>query len=128
MEQCIFCQIVAGKIPCYKVYEDEHFLAFMDVFPRVKGHALVIPKQHYRWTYDVPEFGTYWEVVKKIALDIQKKLNANFISFLTMGEAVPHAHIHILPQYGKGIEGFRVDPVMQIPKEEIAKMAEEVKL
>ncbi len=126
MEDCIFCKIVAGKIPSYKVYEDDLFLAFMDVFPRVKGHVLVIPKKHYRWVYDVPKFGAYWEVAKKIAAQVQKGVGASYISFLTMGEAVPHAHIHILPQSGLGIRGISFKPVHEINHEEIAKLAQEI--
>lgn len=123
MESCIFCKIVNGEIPSFKIYEDEQFLAFMDVFPRAKGHALVIPKEHYRWVYDVPAFGSYWEITKKIALKIQQHVGAEFISFLTMGEEVPHAHIHILPNG----EGVKFGEVKSISKEELAAMAEQIK-
>src|SRR3990167_6822543 len=98
MDECIFCKIVKGEIPNYTVYEDSNYLAFLDIFPRVKGHALVIPKKHYRWVNDVENFGEYWEVAQKVSLNIQKSLNASFVSYITMGEAVHHAHIHILPQ------------------------------
>jgi histidine triad (HIT) family protein len=122
MDNCIFCKIVKGEIPSFKIYEDENFLAFMDVFPRAKGHALVIPKQHYRWVYDVANFGEYWEVSKAVAVKIQKSLNAEFISFLTMGEEVPHAHIHILPNG----EGLKFGEVKSISKEEIKEMAKQI--
>lgn len=122
MDNCIFCKIVKEEIPSFKIYEDENFLAFMDVFPRVKGHALVIPKKHYRWVYDVPNFGEYWEVSKTVAAKIQKSLNNGFISFLTMGEEVPHAHIHILPNG----EGLKFGDVKSMSKEEIKELAEEI--
>ena len=54
MQECIFCQIVAGKLPSYKVYEDEEFLAFLDIFPKSTGHTLVIPKKHVEWVWDLP--------------------------------------------------------------------------
>lgn len=99
MENCIFCKIVKGEIPCYKVYEDDLFLAFLDINPVTAGHILLIPKKHYRWVYDVFEFDKYWKVAKKIALSIKKSsLKPNFVTFLTMGNEVPHAHIHIIPR------------------------------
>ncbi|MGB4965754.1 MAG: HIT domain-containing protein, partial [Microgenomates group bacterium] len=52
MDTCIFCKIAAGEIPSYKVYEDEYFVGFLDAYPISKGHALLVPKKHYRWTYD----------------------------------------------------------------------------
>ena len=122
MDNCIFCKIVKGEIPCFKIYEDEKFLAFMDVFPRAKAHALVIPKQHYRWVYDVPNFGEYWDVSRKVAQKIQESLQSEFISFLTMGEEVPHAHIHILPNG----EGLKFGEVKSISKEEIKNLADQI--
>jgi len=98
MNDCIFCQIVAGDIPSYCVYEDDLFYAFLDIYPRVKGHTLVIPKKHHRWVYDVPEFGAYWEAAKNVTDAMQKVLNPLFITYVTHGLEVPHAHIHILPR------------------------------
>ncbi len=126
MEDCIFCKIVAGKIPSYRIYEDSNYLAFMDIFPRVKGHALVITKKHYRWVNDVANFGEYWEVTKKISLGVQQYLKARFISYLTLGEEVHHAHIHILPQTEEEIQGIKMTEVIGMSKEEIGKLAEEI--
>lgn len=96
---CIFCKIVAREIPCYKVYEDELFLGLLDIFPLSKGNTILIPKKHYRWVNDVPEFGEYWEVARKTARSIETNLGATSISYLTLGEEVPHAHIRIIPRY-----------------------------
>lgn len=127
MEQrCIFCKIVEGEIPSFKVYEDDHFIAFLDVFPRVKGHTLVIPKEHYRWVYDVPNFGEYFEVAKKVAMKTQNVVQSRFISFVTMGEEVPHAHIHILPQEQEQPSGVRFTEVISMSKEEIAELAKQI--
>lgn len=98
MEDCIFCLIVAGKSPCYKVYEDDLFLGFLDIHPGTPGHTLVIPKKHYQWVYDVPEFDKYWLAVLKITGAMQLVLNPVFVTYLTYGLHVPHAHIHILPR------------------------------
>lgn len=99
MESCIFCKIVRGEIPSYKVYEDDKFLAFLDIEPINKGHALIIPKNHHRWVWDVPNFGDYWEIAKKVSLAMIDSLSAEKVQYVTLGEAIPHAHIHIVPRY-----------------------------
>jgi len=114
METCIFCKIVSGDLPCNRIYEDERYLSFLDIFPRVAGHALVIPKNHYRWVYDVPDFKEYWGVAKKVANKIQKSLKSEYISFLTVGNEVPHAHIHILPQSSAKLKGIRFEEVITL--------------
>jgi len=123
MENCIFCQIVAGKSPCYKVYEDDNFLAFLDTSPRVKGHTLVIPKKHFQWVYDVLEFNQYWQTVLKITKAIQRSLKPDFVSYSTYGLEVAHAHIHILPHQNmlKGeiwpaVKRFSVEEMERIAK------------
>ena len=104
---CIFCKIVKGEIPSHKVYEDENFLAFLDINPQSPGHTQVIPKQHYRWTWDVPNAGEYFEVARKIALAQQKAFNTDFILSKTMGDEVEHAHIWIFPN--KDVVGNKKD-------------------
>ncbi len=127
MEQrCIFCKIVAGELPSYKVYEDETYMAFMDVFPRTKGHVLVIPKTHYQWVYNVPEFGEYFEIAKQVAIKVQNVVQSDFVSFVTVGEAVPHAHIHILPQMLGKKQGITFTEVLSISKEEIEQLAAQI--
>jgi histidine triad (HIT) family protein len=95
---CVFCKIVAGEIPSYKIYEDTDYYAFLDIYPRVKGHTLLIPKKHYRWVYDVPDFGEYWERAKKITDAILPVIKPDFVEYITYGLHVPHAHIHIMPR------------------------------
>ena len=77
--KCIFCGIVAGTIPSTKIYEDADFLAFADIHPVGPGHTLIIPKTHYRYVWDVPNIGAYFEVVKKIALAQKKAFAADVI-------------------------------------------------
>ena len=86
-------------MPSYKVYENELFYGFLDIFPRSKGHTLIIPKKHHRWVYDVPEFSAYWETVLTVTKSIQKALQPKWVSYLTFGLIVAHAHIHIVPRY-----------------------------
>ena len=99
MSNCIFCQIIAGKIPCYKIYEDNDFVAFLDANPLNPGHTLVMPKKHYRWVLDVPAFTLYWETAGKIAKKIKQSLKADSINFITLGYEINHAHIHIIPRF-----------------------------
>jgi histidine triad (HIT) family protein len=96
---CIFCKIVKGEIPSYKVYEDDNFTAFLDINPLNQGHVQVVPKKHYRWTWDVPNFGEYWEVAKKVAKGQIDGLGAKMVEFLTHGTDVSHAHIWVVPIY-----------------------------
>lgn len=97
MDTCIFCKIVKGEIPSHKVYEDENFLAFLDIHPQSPGHVQVIPKQHHRWVWDVPNAGRYFEIAKKIAEAQQKAFNTEAIWSKIMGDEVPHAHIWVYP-------------------------------
>ena len=99
MTDCIFCKIINRELPCYKVYEDSEFLAFLDINPLNLGHSLIIPKKHYQWTWNVPNFGGYWEVALKITKGIMEGLNAERVQYITIGEKVPHAHIHVVPRY-----------------------------
>lgn len=99
MDGCTFCKIVKGEIPSYKLYEDELFYGLLDIFPRTRGHSLLLPKIHYRWVYDVPEFGKYWEGVKVISDAMRSAMNPTFITYVTHGLEVPHAHIHIMPRF-----------------------------
>lgn len=116
MDECIFCKIVAEELPCYRVYEDETFLGFLDIYPRVKGHSLLIPKDHHRWVYDVPNFGEYWSVAKRISEASIAAFEPEFVSFITHGLEVPHAHIHILPRQ-RGENVFVPDTIALAPEE-----------
>jgi histidine triad (HIT) family protein len=71
----------------------------LDIKPLTKGHTLVIPKKHFRWVQDVEPFGKYWEVAKKVTNAITKVFNSDHVNYVTLGHAVPHAHIHVVPRY-----------------------------
>ena len=97
MDDCIFCKIVRGEVPAHKVYEDEQFLAFLDIHPQSPGHTQVIPKWHYRWVWDMPEVGGYFEIVKKVARAQQKAFSTEWVLSRIIGDEVPHAHIWVFP-------------------------------
>lgn len=130
MDDCIFCKIVKGEIPSYKVYEDENFLGFLDIRPLNPGNSLLIPKNHHRWVYDVPNFGEYWEAAKKVGLATQKVVKAGSINFLTLGYEVPHAHIRIIPRFENDdhTDGIQISKVKDVPKDEMERIANEILL
>jgi len=99
MEDCVFCKIVKGDLPSYKVYEDGEYLSFIDIRPLSPGHILVIPKKHYRFVWDVPDeaFKNYMSVVKKLAQALQNTFGTNMVSSKIVGEEVHHAHVWIFP-------------------------------
>ncbi|MEK7128050.1 MAG: HIT domain-containing protein [Patescibacteria group bacterium] len=98
MMDCIFCKIVKKEIPCSKIYEDENFLAFLDIRPLGPGHTQIIPKKHYRWVWDIPNAGEFFEIAKKIALAQKKAFNAEIVRSQIYGEEIPHAHIWVWPE------------------------------
>lgn len=100
---CIFCKIANKEILAYIVYEDANFVAFLDINPISVGHVQVIPKQHYRWVWDVPNVGDYFEVVRKVAQAQQKSFNTDWILSKIVGEDISHAHIWVYPN--SNIEG-----------------------
>jgi histidine triad (HIT) family protein len=111
---CIFCKIIKGEVPSHKVYEDAEFLAFLDRDPLSPGHTLVIPKQHYRWVWDVPQAGKYFEVAQKIALAQKKAFQTDFVLSKIVGEEVPHAHIWVYPD--RDVAGDKKDFVTNAEK------------
>jgi histidine triad (HIT) family protein len=103
---CIFCKIVAGKLPCCKVYEDADTLAFMDIGPIVKGHTLVIPKQHYDPLTRTPAevLGKLIAVVQKVAAAQERALKTDGVNVIqsngrAAGQVVPHIHFHVIPRF-----------------------------
>ncbi len=98
MENCIFCKIAKKEIPTNIVYEDDNFLALLDIRPLGPGHTQIIPKKHYRWVWDVPNVGEYFEITRKIALAQKKAFGADIIRSQIYGEEMPHAHIWVWPE------------------------------
>ena len=102
MEDCIFCKIVAGKIPAEKVYEDEKVLAFLDAHPKVRGHTLLIPKTHYAWFEEMPDdiSDHLFRIAKQIAREMKEGRGVGYVQLSIVGKDVPHAHLHLLPHQG----------------------------
>lgn len=96
-QNCIFCKIITKEIPAEIVYEDNDFLAFLDINPQSPGHTQVIPKEHHRWVWDIPNIGEYFEVARKVAKAQQKAFDTEWILSKIIGDEVPHAHIWVFP-------------------------------
>lgn len=126
---CIFCKIIKGEIPSYKVYEDDNFLAFLDIRPLNLGHTLVIPKEHYRWVWDAPNISEYFEAVGRVANATRKALGTEQVISLVIGEEVPHAHVWLVPRFPGDGHGGSIDfkNVKNISADEMQKTAEKIK-
>ncbi len=98
MSDNVFSKIVRGEIPCYKIYEDEKNLAFLDISPETKGHTLVIPKVDVDKIYELEDddYISLFLAVKKVAQHIEEVLGERII-MKVMGTDVPHAHVHLMP-------------------------------
>ena len=98
----IFSRIVAGEIPCYKVAENDHFLAFFDIRPLAKGHTLVIPKAETDYLFDLADdtLADMMVFAKRVARAIEQHITCARIGVAVIGLEVPHAHIHLVPING----------------------------
>jgi histidine triad (HIT) family protein len=116
-DECIFCRIVAGDLPCAKVYEDEHTIAFMDIGPVIKGHTLVVPKAHHNPLMETPDevLARLIAVVRRVATAIQAGLGADGINVTqanggVAGQVVPHIHFHVIPRFESDGHHFNWTP------------------
>lgn len=131
-EDCIFCKIVKGEIPCEKIWEDENTFAFLDVSPATEGHTLVIPKKHYENIFDIPE-KVLEEIMKtsqKIAKLLKERLLADGINIFNSNNKVAqqevfHYHIHIIPRYSR--DKFKIVFNDTTKNKELKKIAEKIR-
>lgn len=128
MDDCIFCKIVKGEIPSYKVYEDESVFAFLDLHPINPGHVLVIPKKHEPVFYDLDNetYHALMQTVKKLAETVHIKIQPKKVGLIVAGWDVPHTHVHVVPMQDYHditskslLDGNRANPTA----EELSKIA-----
>ena len=105
-ENCLFCKIANGEIPSKTVYEDDNFRVFLDLGPAAKGHALIVPKDHYANLYELPEdtAAGVMCLAKKMALQMKEKLQCGGLNLVQnngelAGQTVHHFHMHVIPRY-----------------------------
>jgi histidine triad (HIT) family protein len=132
-EDCIFCKIVAGELPSEIVREDEHTVAFMDINPWTRGHALVIPRNHSPNLYEVGEddLGHTSSAAKQLALRMRERLRCDGVNLLNASEpaawqTVFHFHMHVIPRYDDDPLQLPVRP-QQAAQAELAEVASELR-
>ena len=105
----IFSKIAAGEIPSYKCAENDHFYAFLDINPLVKGHTLVIPRSEVDYIFDMEddEIAAFQVFAKQVAIAIKKAFPCKKVAEVVLGLEVPHAHIHLIPMQSEGDVDFR---------------------
>ena len=122
----IFTKIINGEIPCYKIAEDDNFLAFLDVNPNAKGHTLCIPKQEINKIFDI-EDDLYLGLMafsKKIAIALEKTVSCKRIGMAVIGLEVPHAHVHLIPL--NEMDEMRFQNKVILTKEEFEELAKAI--
>lgn len=132
MIDCIFCKIIEGKIPCAKIYENDKVIAFLDIAPVNKGHALIMPKQHFERLESLPDdvLCEIAKAIKKISKAILKAVESNSFNLgvndgKNAGQLVPHFHLHIMPRFeGDGLKHW---PGKKYEKGEAEEIADKIK-
>ncbi len=122
----IFTKIVNGEIPCYKIAEDDNFLAFLDVNPNAKGHTLCIPKQEINKIFDIEDelYLGLMQFSKKIAIALEKSVPCKRIGMAVIGLEVPHAHVHLIPL--NEMDEMRFQNKVTLSKDEFETLAKSI--
>ena len=123
----IFSKIIAGELPCHKIDENEHFLAFLDISPLAKGHTLVIPKKETDYIFDIAdqEYVDLWVFAKKVAKKIKANIECTRIGVAVIGLEVAHAHIHLVPINRVSDIDFSREK-LQLTNDELAEIAKRI--
>ena len=129
MSDSIFTKIIKGEIPCYKIAEDDRFIAFLDVFPIKKGHTLVVPKAQIDYLFDLDDslLSDLMIFAKKVAQKMQRAISCERIGIAVIGLEVPHAHIHLVPLDTVGDIDFS-QPKLQLSAMEMTEIADSIRI
>ena len=122
----IFTKIINGEIPCYKITEDENFLAFLDVNPNAKGHTLCVPKKEIDKIFEIEDdlYLGLMQFSKKVAIALEKAVPCKRIGMAVIGLEVPHAHVHLIPL--NEMDEMRFQNKVSMTKEEFEILAKEI--
>ena len=122
-DNCIFCKLANGVFPTNTIYEDEEFRVILDLEPAAKGHALILPKEHYKNLYELPDdtAGKVMKLAKKMAIRMTEKLGADGFNLVQnnneiAGQTVFHFHLHLIPRYND--DGQKINWVKGAPSAE----------
>ncbi len=129
---CVFCKIINNEIPCYKVYEDDQVIAFLDISQVTHGHTLVIPKKHYENIFVLDEAiaGELYKAVVKVSNILKKGLNLTDLNIINnngpvAGQTVNHYHIHLVPRYSDDGVSFFIPP-KEVNHDKLANLLEQI--
>ncbi len=125
----IFSKIVAGDIPCYKIAENDRYLAFLDISPLKQGHTLVIPKQEVDYLFDLDKdsYAGLMDFAREVAEGLKKAIACKRIGLCVIGLEVPHAHIHLIPINSENDMNFRNEKLV-LSKEEFEALAATIRM
>ena len=129
MSDSIFTKIIKGEIPCYKIAEDDRFIAFLDVFPVKKGHTLVVPKAQIDYLFDLDDslLSDLMIFAKKVSQKMQRAISCERIGIAVIGLEVPHAHIHLVPLDTVEDIDFS-QPKLQLSAKEMTEIADSIRI
>lgn len=124
----IFTRIINGEIPCHKIDENDKFIAFLDVFPLVKGHTLVVPKKETDYIFDISqeELSEILIFAQGVAKKLQRAIPCKRIGISVIGLEVPHAHVHLVPMNSADDVNF-TRPKLTVSAEEMASIADAIR-
>jgi histidine triad (HIT) family protein len=130
---CLFCKIIEGEIPCHRIYEDDNFVAILDINPINFGHTLLIPKKHFRNILDAPEdiSSKTYPVAKKIAAGIKEALKCEGLNLIQNieaegGQEIFHSHLHIIPRHKNDQVMTRIDKKKYASDDDMCKFAKRI--
>jgi len=123
----IFTKIINGEIPCYKIAEDDNFIAFLDVNPNAKGHTLCVPKQEINKLFEMEEdhYLNLMKFSRTIAVALEKAISCKRIGMSVIGLEVPHVHVHLIPL--NEMDEVRFQKKVSFTKEEFEETAKNIK-
>lgn len=127
MQDCLFCKIIKGDVPSYKIWEDENFFAFLDINPINPGHTILVLKKHLDYIFDLEEplYLEIFKTAKKLSEPLKRAVGAKRIALAIEGFLIPHAHIHLVPV--NKVNDLDPNKVKKASPKELSEMMERIK-
>jgi histidine triad (HIT) family protein len=127
MEDCLFCKIIKGEIPSYKIWEDKNFFAFLDINPINPGHTILVPKKHldYIFNLEEPLYSEIFKTAQKLSEPLKRAVGAKRVALAIEGFAISHIHIHLIPV--NKVNDLDPNRARKANPEELSKIAYKIK-